>query len=293
MLNDERLKTILLVEDEAIIALSEEATLEKYGYNVITVYSGEQAVAAVRTSPEIDLVLMDINLGEGLDGTQAATIILNQRDLPLIFLSSHTESEVVEKTEGITSYGYVVKRSGEVVLIASIKMAFRLFEARLKEKEKDQALRESEKRYRSLFENAPLAIFQSSLEGKVMAVNPAFASMFGYELPEEIYATVTNVADSIFADPRRRQEIVRLRAENPALTTFENLYRRKDGSTLLGRLNVRALMDADGQVASFEGYIEDITFHKQVEQTLRESEELLRANPRCHPIPDCAGGSSG
>jgi DNA-binding NarL/FixJ family response regulator len=74
-----------------------------------------------------------------MDGTEAAQEILQKRKLPLVFLSSHTEREVVEKTEGITSYGYIVKNSGETVLIASIKMAFRLFES-------EQVVAESEER---------------------------------------------------------------------------------------------------------------------------------------------------
>ena len=122
-------KTILLVEDQAIIALAEKRTLESHHYAVITATSGENAVQTVDEHPEIDLVLMDINLGPGMDGTEAAERILAARDMPLVFLSSHTEREVVEKTEGITSYGYIVKNSGEMVLIASIKMAFRLFTA--------------------------------------------------------------------------------------------------------------------------------------------------------------------
>lgn len=119
--------TILLVEDEVINAIVGKKTLEKYGYNVVVSNSGEKAVEIVKKTPGIDLILMDIDLGSGIDGTEAAEQILKDKDLPLVFLSSHTEPEVVEKTEGITSYGYIVKNSGETVLMASIKMAFRLF----------------------------------------------------------------------------------------------------------------------------------------------------------------------
>ena len=90
-----------------------------------------------------------------------------------------------------------------------------------------EALREGDKRYRELFEQAILGIFQSTMDGKVLSVNPAFAQMFGYESPGEVLAAVKNISTDIFADPRRREEIIRLRAENPELNTFENLYRRK------------------------------------------------------------------
>uniref|UniRef100_A0A7C3LTQ9 Response regulator n=1 Tax=Leptospirillum ferriphilum TaxID=178606 RepID=A0A7C3LTQ9_9BACT len=140
-------KTLLLVEDEAILAMNEKMQLEKYGYAVKTVNTGEKAVEAVKTMPEIDLVLMDINLGNGIDGTQAAQMILNDRDVPIVFVSSHTEPDIVEKTERITSYGYVVKSSSITVLDASIKMAFKLFDANAKTKA-------SEAKYHAVVENS-------------------------------------------------------------------------------------------------------------------------------------------
>ena len=125
-------KTILLVDDEILITMTVKMSLEEYGYNVITANSGKEAVAAVDKTPGIDLILMDIDLGKGIDGTEAAQMILETHDLPLIFVSSHTEKEIVEKTEGITSYGYVVKNSSITVLDASIKMAFKLFNSNKK-----------------------------------------------------------------------------------------------------------------------------------------------------------------
>jgi PAS domain S-box-containing protein len=122
-------KTILIVEDQVLIAMSEKIALEKYGYNVITANTGETAIEMVKGGLTIDLILMDIDLGQGIDGTETAGIILKSYDIPIVFLSSHTETSIVEKTEKITSYGYVVKNSGITILDASIKMAFKLFEA--------------------------------------------------------------------------------------------------------------------------------------------------------------------
>ncbi len=128
-------RTVLLVEDQAVIAMEEAAFLESCGLRVVKAFSGEGAVQAVAEHPEIDLVLMDIDLGAGMDGTDAAEMILAGYDLPLIFLSGHTEPEVVERTERITSYGYVTKDAGHTVLLAAIRMAFRLHEARRMYKE--------------------------------------------------------------------------------------------------------------------------------------------------------------
>ena len=174
-------KTILLVEDEAIIAMSEKLALEKYGWVVVTAHSGAKAVELVRESPEIDLVLMDIDLGGGMDGTHAAELILSDRDLPIIFLSSHTDPEVVAKTEKITSYGYVVKNSTATVLDASIKMAFRLYQSRLQEKQQ-------QRKYREFFEHNPAAVAVheilrdhngTALDSRFVAVNSAYLELTG------------------------------------------------------------------------------------------------------------------
>ncbi len=166
-------KTILLVEDEHIIAMVEMQLLKKEGYHVTHVSNGEDAILFFQNKKEpVDLILMDINLGKGIDGTQAAAIILRDHDIPILFLSSHTEPEIVEKTEKITSYGYVVKNSGETVLFASIKMAFKLFQAKQTVQKHQQQLEEtihqlevsnhelilSEKKYRALVELSPYLI---------------------------------------------------------------------------------------------------------------------------------------
>jgi PAS domain S-box-containing protein len=133
-------KTILLVEDEPITAQSTIAQLKNRGYHVIYVSTGEAAIEEINANKHIDLIAMDIDLGDGIDGTAAAAAILKKHDIPLLFLSSHTEPEIVKKTEEITNYGYVVKNSSITVLDASIKMAFKLFEAKMREQEKEKIL---------------------------------------------------------------------------------------------------------------------------------------------------------
>ncbi len=123
-------QTILLVEDDFITAEVEIAQLKQRGYNIVHAANGETAIELIDDeNNEINLILMDIDLGSGMDGTEAAAIILTKKDIPVVFLSSHNEPDIVEKTEKISSYGYVLKNTGITVLDASIKMAFKLFNA--------------------------------------------------------------------------------------------------------------------------------------------------------------------
>lgn len=140
-MNNVKAKTILLVEDEAIIAMEEQMELNRYNYDIITAFSGEKAIQVFdENCSKIDLILMDIDLGRGIDGTETARQILKKKEVPVVFLSSHMESEIVKKTEQISSYGYVVKNSSITVLDASIKMALKLFFEKLCVKEQKQKL---------------------------------------------------------------------------------------------------------------------------------------------------------
>lgn len=167
---------ILLVEDEAVIALQEERVLVKAGYSVIKAYTGERAIAMIRDPSRavpIDLILMDINLGRGMDGTEAAREIGYTHEIPILFLSSHTEMEIVAKTDEITSYGCVVKSAGPIVLLASIKMALRLHR--------------SENRFRNVLSHVrEVAVQGYSADGTTNYWNQASELLYGYTAGEAI-----------------------------------------------------------------------------------------------------------
>lgn len=142
---------LLLVEDDLLVAGLKKRQLERYGYALTHLPTGEESVAYVLESAgPVDLILMDIDLGPGIDGTVAAEQILAARDIPIVFFSSHEEPEIVQKTEAITSYGYVVKSSSITVLDASIKMAFKLYNAKQRELQKEADLQERVKEIRCL-----------------------------------------------------------------------------------------------------------------------------------------------
>ncbi len=198
-------KTILLVEDEALIAASEKMALEKYGYLVLTASTGENAIATTRENPEIDLILMDINLGTGIDGTRAAELILQDFDLPILFVSSHSEREVVEKTENISSYGYVVKSSSITVLDASIKMAFKLFNARQGELEKERILQDNKDRYENILNTLDEGVALNEIvcdsngemvNYRILEVNEAFYRLTG--VPKEKNTVIGSLATEIY-----------------------------------------------------------------------------------------------
>ncbi len=148
-MNKGRSKKLLLVEDEAITSMVTAKMLKQNGYDVVTVLNGTRAIDLVSQDEEISLILMDIDLGPGINGPETAGKILQIRDIPIVFLTSHSEREMVEKVKEITRYGYVIKNSGDFVLLSSIEMAFELFATTENLKATANFLRLSENRVRT------------------------------------------------------------------------------------------------------------------------------------------------
>lgn len=244
-------RSILLVEDEAIQAMLSMQALEKYGYSVSTVNTGEKAVALIDAGSDIDLILMDIDLGKGLDGTQAAAGILSRHDIPIVFLSSHTEPEVVEKTEKITSYGYVVKNSSITVLDASIKMAFKLFEAQKNIKGQKNDLEKANEKL--LISNQMLLATKNDLIASESKIQNKLKSL----LDPEGYADAIELSDII---------------DSPALQSLlEDFY---DLTGILG-----AILDINGKILVAAGWQDICTkFHRCNPDTAKncmESDNIL------------------
>jgi CheY-like chemotaxis protein len=87
-------KTILLVEDQVLLAMSKKIEMEKLGYDVIIANSGKKAVELLAGRASFDLILIDINLGIGMDGTEAAKTMIREYAIPIIFLSSQMETRL-------------------------------------------------------------------------------------------------------------------------------------------------------------------------------------------------------
>ncbi len=139
----------------------------------------------------------------------------------------------------------------------------------------EEALRDSEARYRNIFENAVEGIFQIALDGHIIAANQAAARMLGYDSPEELIEEVTDIRQ-IYIDLNRRDELIHLMQTKGVVTGFEIQIRRKDGSAIWTSANIQASRDESGRIVGFAGMGIDITEHKQAEEKLRESEIRYR-----------------
>ncbi|MCK9590974.1 MAG: response regulator [Methanoregula sp.] len=114
--------TILIVEDDGLIALYLTELLEKAGYRVIgQAYSGEMVLRELEKSPQPDLILMDIGLAGSLDGIETARQIGQRFSIPLIFLTAYTSESTLDRMKTVAPVGYIVKPFQDTDLLALVR----------------------------------------------------------------------------------------------------------------------------------------------------------------------------
>ncbi len=203
---------------------------------------------------------MDIDLGRGIDGTDAAALILKDKDLPVVFLSSHTEPEIVNKTEKITSYGYVVKSSSITVLDASIKMAFKLFDANLQIEETKGSLQ-------SILENMQNIYYKLDANGKILELSSSAVELYEYDSLEEMIGKSTN-GFVYNIDDNDNEKFIEELYKNGYVKNYPIKHKTKTGKAVFVETNTNLIFDKQGNPIGIVGVFHDVTDLKQLEAKL-------------------------
>jgi len=157
----------------------------------------------------------------------------------------------------------------------------RLMEQRIAElNHAKESLRESEEKYRTIFENSIMGIFRTTPDGRYLSINPAGARMYGYESEKEMKELVTDMAHQIYVYPEDRKRLKELLEMNNIVEGFETEHYTKDGQKIWASMNVRAVRDITGTILYYETTSQNITKRKRAEEELNKYrlhlEELIR-----------------
>ena len=142
-------------------------------------------------------------------------------------------------------------------------------------KKAEEALKESEERYRNIFESAVEGIFQAAPDGYLISVNPAFAAMHGYSSPEEMKEAITDIRNQVFLRPEEGDRLRDLCKEHGFVSNFDARCFRKDGQIIWTSTSARAVRGAKGETLYYEGFVEDITARKEAEKILEKERETF------------------
>jgi PAS domain S-box-containing protein len=138
----------------------------------------------------------------------------------------------------------------------------------------EAALRESEERFRSLYENATIGIYRTTPDGKILLANPALVRMLGFSSYEDL--ALRNLEEGGYEPDYPRAKFLEILEKEGKIIGLESAWHQRNGKTLYVRESASIIRDAEGNVLYYDGNVEDITYRKQVDEALRESEKRLR-----------------
>jgi len=127
---------------------------------------------------------------------------------------------------------------------------------------------DAEMRYRSIFEDSVVGMFQTSIDGQYLAANQALAALYGYDSPQALMLGLSDIAGRLYVDPTRRDEFKTLIREHNRVSDFESEVYRRDGSRIWISEHAHAVLGAAGEALYYEGTVEDITAQHDYRQQL-------------------------
>ncbi len=277
-------KTILIVDDEPAAAAELGAALEEHGYGVVTVRNGFKAVERVVDLPSIDLVLLDLDLGDGISGVEVGEAILELRELPVVFLSSGAEDELLPNAEMLPAYGYLRKDCGQAMLCATVRTALSVFDTRPREPGDDGC--GAEDLLWQVVDQMPYPVVICDTAGTLTTANRAFLDMAGiadrdalgerYNVFTELLAAeradLKDEIDRVYAG--ERVHIPELVIPRDGRLQPEDAH---DYDSVVQELTMSPVFGGQGEIAHIAIIWKDISAYKHAAERLDETRRQLQS----------------
>ncbi len=218
-----------------------------------------------------DVVLFELPAANATGLFQVTFLATKAPAVPMVVLGPNRDEAFSVEVIRAGAQEYIAKEElGQRPLEPVIRLA-------LERHLEQAALLKEKENYYGLFDHLVEGIFRTTPDGHYLLANVALARIYGYDSPVELMASIKDIGRSLYVDPARREEFVRLMQTSDTITSFESQIYRKDGSTIWISENCRAVRDVQGKVLYYEGTVEDITQGRQTEMNLRNSESLYHS----------------
>jgi two-component system, cell cycle sensor histidine kinase and response regulator CckA len=262
---------ILIVEDEAIVAEDLSQKLRRLGYEVVGVTaSGEASLASAREHRP-DLVLMDIRLQGPMDGVEAARLLRREYDIPVFYLTAHSDSTTLQRAKLTEPFGYILKPYETRQLETQIEMALYKHQA-------DREVQRHREWLNVTLQSIGDAVITTDAEGRVTSLNPAAEQLTGWKGSEAHQRPLAEVF-----------HIINERTREPALSPADRVLREgkamelANHTALISRTgretaiedSAAPILDARGRTLGVVMVFHDVTEKRLAQEALHQSKERL------------------
>ena len=260
-------KTILVVEDEVVIAMDLQATLIELGHDVPEIVTSGEAAVQTALALRPDLILMDIHLSEALDGIDAAAAIMEVLDIPVIYLTAYADEETLKRASFTVPFGYILKPFEARELSANIEIA--IYKHQL-----DKTIKENRRWLLAVLNSISEGVAASDTRGLIKFMNPVAEALTGWSQAEAVGRSPAEVFHFI-------DEVTRKLLENPLLKSLADdsavslpegvLLRAKSGNEIPVANSTAPIYNDRGQAEGAVMVVRDSTEQRRLEAQLAHS----------------------
>ncbi len=272
-------------------------------YDVLFATSGFRALEIVFSEDRPDLILLDIMM-PGMDGYEVCSRLKADSrscDIPVIFLTAMSQEEDETKGLDLGAVDFILKPFSMPIVRARVDVALKLkremdqrleLSAKLHELNQDleqrvaektehlrqahDQLKESEKKYRDIFENAMEGIFQSNSKGKPLRVSPSLTRILGYDSPEELLSAISDIATQLCVRPEDYAAFHRAMEEKGEVRGMEMQLRKKDGDLIWAAVSGWPIAcEEQDTTRCIQGFVVDTTELKQMRELMVQNEKIM------------------
>ena len=265
--------TVLIVEDEAIIAADLANRLRGLDYEVLGISASGEGAVALANARRPDLVLMDIRLVGPMDGVTAAEAIRQQCDLPVVYLTAHSDRATLQRAKLTEPFGYILKPFEERELETHIEMA--LYKHRA-----DRTLREQREWLRITLTSIGDAVIATDPAGRVTFFNPVAELLTGWKQEEALGQPIQSVFRIINELTREAAEdiVARVVREGRAVTLANHTtLLARDGREIPIEDSAAPIRDAAGTVSGVVLVFHDVTEKRRAQEALARERANLQS----------------
>ncbi len=277
---------ILIVEDESLIAAELKDRLERMSFDVVAVVATSEDALALSVERSPDLVLMDIRLRGSRDGVEAAAAIRERADIPVVFLTAHSDEITIQRAIRTAPFGYLIKPFVESELRVTIDLA-------LHKHGLERRLKESEERFRATLMSIGDAVIATDADARITFMNPVAEAMTRWTRTDAIGRQLDEVVKIV--DPETHAVVHSPVSEALRDAKVVSLWKNahlvaSDGTEVPIDDTAAPILDGRECVCGAVLALRDVSERRRVEHTLRETEDRLRHAQKMEAVGRLAGG---